>query len=188
MSTSNFPARILPGHVAGFESGGRCDRNRRDQQQCPPAQKIDPAIKHMLQHVNQPLRVSTLSATAGVSASHFFSLFKSVTGCSPIDFFIRLRMHHACELLRNRKLTIKRTAALLGYKDPFYFSRIFKLVTGVAPQDYRNMILDSPREKSDAALTDSGNETAGDLPLSQVVSTRAFKQRAARRTSRPVAV
>jgi len=142
----------------------------------------------MLQNINKPLRISALSAIAGLSDSYFFSLFKSATGFPPIAFFIRLRIWLARELLRNQNLSIKEVAAQVGYKDSFYFSRIFKLVTGVAPQDYRNMILDSPREKSDAALTDSGNETAGDLPLSQVVSTRAFKQRAARRTSRPVAV
>jgi AraC-like DNA-binding protein len=99
-----------------------------------------------------------------------------------------LRMRHACELLRNQNPTIKETAALLGYEDPFHFSRILKLVTGVAPCDYRNMILDSPREKSDSAQTNSGKETARYLPLSQFVSSKAFKHRAPRRTSRPVAV
>ena len=97
------------------------------------ARKIEPSLKHMLEHLAEPLRVSKLSALSGVSNSYFFSLFKSATGRAPIDFFIHLRMRRACELLRDRKLNIKEVAFLLGYDDPFYFSRLFKSVIGMAP-------------------------------------------------------
>lgn len=123
----------------------------------------------MLQHVNEPLRISTLSEVAGVSGSHFFWLFKSATGCSPIRFFIQLRMRRASELLRNRNLTVKETADLLGYDDPYYFSRMFKSVMGVAPRHYRNRFLNS---QVDSGLTQTGpeNETARYLPHPQLVS------------------
>jgi AraC-like DNA-binding protein len=101
------------------------------------ARKIEPSLKHMLEHLAEPLRVSKLSALSGVSNSYFFSLFKSATGRAPIDFFIHLRMRRACELLRDRKLNIKEVAFLLGYDDPFYFSRLFKSVIGMAPRQYR---------------------------------------------------
>jgi AraC-like DNA-binding protein len=96
-----------------------------------------------------------LSAIAGVSDSHFFPLFKSATGCTPIDFFIRLRMTRACELLQNQKMTIKEVADLIGYDDPFYFSRLFKSVIGVAPRDYRRMIADPQKTNQIPCATDS---------------------------------
>jgi len=111
-------------------------------------QRIEPVIRHMLLHINEPVRISTLSALAGVSESHFFTLFKSATGCAPIVFFIRLRMQRACELLRDQRITVKETAITLGYDDPLYFSRAFKLVVGKAPRDYRNSMRAQPPEKT----------------------------------------
>ena len=74
---------------------------------------------------------------AHVSASHYFALFKGRMRCSPIDFFIRLRMNRAGRLLVESSLPVKDIAAQLGYDDPFYFSRLFKSVHAVAPTEYR---------------------------------------------------
>jgi AraC-like DNA-binding protein len=74
-----------------------------------------------------------------MSPSHYTALFKRRTGCAPIDFFIRLRMQHARELLLGTSLNVKEVAAALGYEDPFYFSRVFKSVNQLAPSDYRSM-------------------------------------------------
>jgi AraC-like DNA-binding protein len=116
----------------------------RQPSQHQAARKIEPSLQHMLQHLTEPLRISKLSALSGVSTSYFFSLFKCATGRAPIDFFIRLRIQRACELLRDRKLSIKEVATALGYDDPFYFSRLFKSVIGVAPRGYRARLLNAP--------------------------------------------
>ena len=106
----------------------------------------------MKQHANQPLQVARLAAVANVSASHYFAVFKSLTGFAPMDFFIRLRMQRACELLDATALCIKEVAALLGYDDQFYFSRVFKSVNGVAPTDYRKLNGSLRRKIRDAIL------------------------------------
>ena len=99
--------------------------------------KIEQSITYMLRHLDESLQVATLAAQANISASHFFALFKRRIGCAPIDYFIRLRMQHACRLLDETVLSVKEVAATLGYNDPFYFSRIFKSVNHVAPREYR---------------------------------------------------
>jgi AraC-like DNA-binding protein len=99
--------------------------------------KIEQSITYMLRHLDESLQVATLAAQANISASHFFALFKRRIGCAPIDYFIRLRMQHACRLLDETVLSVKEVAATLGYDDPFYFSRIFKSVNHVAPREYR---------------------------------------------------
>ena len=99
--------------------------------------KIGQSIRYMLQHLDEPVQVATLAARVNVSPSHFFALFKRQIGCAPIDYFIRLRMQHACRLLDETAMSVKEVAATLGYDDPFYFSRIFKSVNQVAPSEYR---------------------------------------------------
>jgi AraC-like DNA-binding protein len=95
----------------------------------------------MLEHLDKHLHVAKLASLVNISPSHFFALFKRRTGCAPIDFFIRLRMQHACQLLDETSLNVKEIAAVLGYDDPFYFSRTFKAVNEVSPSDYRMMSL-----------------------------------------------
>lgn len=64
-----------------------------------PSQKVTQSIDYMKQHLGQPLRLAALAAMANLSPSHFSAVFKEQTGYAPIDYFIRLRMHHACQLL-----------------------------------------------------------------------------------------
>lgn len=111
------------------------------------ARRIEQSIAFMMQHLNQPLQVAELAETAHTSPSHFFVLFKRLVGSSPIDYFIRLRMQRACRLLAGTALSVKEIAADLGYDDPFYFSRVFKSVHGLAPSDYRQM-LERPKQKN----------------------------------------
>jgi len=101
------------------------------------ARKIEQSIEYMLRHLDRPLQVATLAARANVSPSHFFALFRRQVGCAPIDYFIRLRMQHARRLLDETSLSVKEVAAILGYEDPFYFSRLFKAVNHESPSRYR---------------------------------------------------
>jgi AraC-like DNA-binding protein len=100
-------------------------------------ERAELTISYMKAHLNQPLQVPKLAAMVNVSPSHFFALFKRHTGFSPIDFFIRLRMSRARELLDHTAASVKEVAAALGYDDPFYFSRVFKAVYHQAPTLYR---------------------------------------------------
>ena len=101
------------------------------------ADRIGRSIAYMIEHLDEPLQVSTLAAQASVSPSHFFALFKRQTGTAPIDFFIHLRMNHARQLLGSTCSSVKEVAAAMGYDDPFYFSRVFKSVHSIAPAEYR---------------------------------------------------
>lgn len=115
--------------------------------------KIGQSISYMLQHLDQPLHVATLAAVVNFSPSHFSALFKRWMGCPPIDYFIHLRMRHACWLFDNTSLNVKEVAAALGYDDPFYFSRTFKSVNRVAPSEYRLMPEKLKEAVKDTALT-----------------------------------
>ncbi len=100
-------------------------------------QKVAGAIVYMSEHVDEPLRVSTLARLAGLSSDYFALLFKAQTGCSPRDYLQLLRIHRACRLLQTTGLGIKQIADQLGYQDQFHFSRMFKAFQGLSPTEYR---------------------------------------------------
>ncbi len=89
-------------------------------------------------NLHSRLTLDEMAAHARLSKSHFIRLFKEQTGYSPVDYFIHLKMQHACMLLSVTQKTIREIAWEVGYDDPYYFSRIFKKVIGIPPRDYRN--------------------------------------------------
>lgn len=101
------------------------------------ATRIAASLDYMIAHLDQPIKISTLSALSGFSPSSFFEFFKCATGDTPLNWFIKIRMQWAGELLCKSDLQIKEIAGQVGYEDPFYFSRLFKSVHGMAPKNYR---------------------------------------------------
>jgi transcriptional regulator GlxA family with amidase domain len=125
-----LPEQVKPANGNSSKSGTPSDTSET-------AERIGRSIAYMVEHLDKPVQVSTLAAQADASPSHFFALFKQQTGTAPIVFFTRLRMNHARELLDCAYSSVKEIAAVLGYDDQFYFSRVFKSVHRVAPAEYR---------------------------------------------------
>ena len=66
--------------------------------------------------------------------SRLFRKYDTVSFSQRMTVF---RMEKAQELMKNKKdLFIKDVAAMVGYEDQFYFSRIFRSVIGVSPTEY----------------------------------------------------
>jgi AraC-like DNA-binding protein len=95
------------------------------------------AKDYMMRNLNTRIQMPVLANVTEVSLSRFYSLFKLATGYTPNDFLIRARIHRACQMLRETGLSVKEVATALGYNDPLYFSRAFKLVNGASPREYR---------------------------------------------------
>lgn len=64
-------------------------------------------------------------------------VFKKYAGISVHQYIHRLRVQRAQHLLLNTNDPVKKIAEEVGYQDHFYFSRMFKKITGAAPQHYR---------------------------------------------------
>jgi AraC-like DNA-binding protein len=84
--------------------------------------------------------VEELASRLGYSGSHYSSMFRNKTGSSPLDYFIRLKLHYACQLLSQTDLSIQTISEKIGYEDQFYFSRLFKKIHGKSPRNYRNAL------------------------------------------------
>jgi AraC-like DNA-binding protein len=98
---------------------------------------IDLVIDYLSNHINKVLSLEEMAKEVNLSPSHFSYLFKKKTGFSPIEYFNHLKVQKACQYLLFTKLRIKEISQELGIEDPYYFSRMFTKVMGLAPNDYR---------------------------------------------------
>ncbi|WP_138493717.1 helix-turn-helix domain-containing protein [Paenibacillus pinistramenti] len=90
-------------------------------------------------HYRSSLNIERLAQIANLSPNYFVEQFKKTFGLSAIEYLTSVRMKEARQLLarsavRPRKL--REIAAAVGYQDEFYFSRKFKMLTGVSPSQY----------------------------------------------------
>ncbi len=77
-----------------------------------------------------------LSALSGLSSSYFRMLFKQMTGCTTVQFQNRLKIDKAKDLILSRACNVTEAAHAVGFSDVFYFSRMFKKLTGKNPSEY----------------------------------------------------
>lgn len=96
-------------------------------------------ISYMMDHLSESCRLDDFADEAFMSRSHFSRKFHQKTGYAPFDYYIRLKIQRACELLETCDLSVAEISHSLGYGDPYYFSRLFKKVMGRPPQLYRQL-------------------------------------------------
>jgi AraC-like DNA-binding protein len=72
------------------------------------------------------------------SVGHFHYLCRKLTGVSPLEKVISIRMEKACVLLLNTDDPLPLVAEAVGYESVYSFSRLFKKHLGVSPGRYRN--------------------------------------------------
>lgn len=73
----------------------------------------------------------------GLSKNYFSKVFHESTGQKFWDYVTQYRIEKAKELLRNSNRSNCEISLSIGYESEFYFSKIFKRVVGISPQQYR---------------------------------------------------
>lgn len=72
-----------------------------------------------------------------LSPNHFCTVFSQETGLTFIEYLTGMRMERARDMLGKTQMRSSDIAVEVGYRDPHYFSYLFKKHTGVSPRDYR---------------------------------------------------
>lgn len=98
------------------------------------------AVEQMMGFVKdnlvRPLSVAEVAAAGGCSASTAERLFNAHTGTSVSTWITQTRMREAALMLRTTGLRVAEVAALVGFSDPLYFSRVFRRTFGVPPSRF----------------------------------------------------
>jgi AraC-like DNA-binding protein/mannose-6-phosphate isomerase-like protein (cupin superfamily) len=98
---------------------------------------IELSIQYMIEQIHTSLTLGELANHVNLSKPHFIHLFKQITGYSPIDYYLRLKIQRSCQYLDLTDQTIKTVSKNVGIQDPYYFSRVFRKIMGQSPSDYR---------------------------------------------------
>jgi AraC family transcriptional regulator of arabinose operon len=99
--------------------------------------RVRSTLEYMRHHYASPLSVETLAAMADLSRSQYAIYFRKLTGRSPKNHLMRLRIHLATQLLDTTSDSITHIARSVGYEDPLYFSRAFRQLHELSPSRYR---------------------------------------------------
>lgn len=98
---------------------------------------IAAAIHYMKENIEKHLTLNDLATYTGYSLTHFSSLFKQQTGESPLAYFNRLKIEVSCQMLNDTDMHINQICHKVGITDCYYFSRLFRRITGLSPKEYR---------------------------------------------------
>lgn len=93
--------------------------------------------KFLNENLDRSLKTEDLVEKFNLSSSYLYSVFKNGTGSSIHNFFTLKKIQKACEYMNYTDKSIKEICFILGFQDPFYFSRVFKKHMGISPTKYK---------------------------------------------------
>lgn len=120
-----------------------------------PKQAVKATIQFMESHLGEPISIEQVADAVHCSRTKLFEVFKESTGMTPNDYWQRLRIDRAQNLLSSSKKSITGIAMECGFSTSQYFSSVFRKFAGVSPSDYRTTRAPSTRPKS-ATINSSG--------------------------------
>ena len=102
--------------------------------------KILNAISYIQLNLHQELSVANLAEKANQHADYFSRLFQQYTGERPLKYIHEKRIERAQYLMVTTQMTYAEIAMQTGFENIFYFSKIFKRITGMSPGNYKKQI------------------------------------------------
>lgn len=111
--------------------------NDQKNQKIDTEEYFDRIEKYVCGHLSDTLTINSIVNIFAISQSSLSYMFRKYTGLSFNTYLTKQRIEYAKEILNShRDILIKDLAKLAGYQDQFYFSKVFKLQTGMNPSDY----------------------------------------------------
>ena len=98
---------------------------------------VGKTIDFLEKNYQNEISLSFLARRVQMPESTFARIFKKMTGCSPIDYLIKLRIEKAVEIMdKNSGLSITDIAMSTGFWNSSYFTRKFKKIMGMTPMAF----------------------------------------------------
>lgn len=92
-------------------------------------------------HLDDPeLSLRTISNALLYNPKYLSTAFKANMKIGISEYMTNLRIQQACTLMDQGFTSIKDIATLCGYRDPLYFSKVFRAKIGIAPKEYQKQV------------------------------------------------
>jgi AraC family transcriptional regulator len=101
--------------------------------------RVTRVIRTIENEADIPQDLNSLARMARLSSYHFLRTFEEMTGTTPHQYLIRIRLRRAAIRLRSEPTRILDIALGCGFGDVSNFNRAFRAEFGVAPHTYRSM-------------------------------------------------
>ena len=99
---------------------------------------VDSALEYIDQHfADESISLNAVAQAINVSTNYLSAVFSQKMGLSFVEYLTQKRMTRAKQLLRQSGRRTGEVAAEVGYRDPRYFSFVFKKTQGCTPREYR---------------------------------------------------
>jgi AraC-like DNA-binding protein len=110
-----------------------------------PTSRDSEFLKQVIDCVDRNLadpgfNILKFTSELSVGRNVLFKKIKELTGQTPNDFILMVRLKKAAVLLINDWGTVSEIAYSVGFTDPFYFSRCFKKQYGQTPSEYKKTL------------------------------------------------
>ncbi len=106
-----------------------------------PEGVVDKLDDYLIANCHRNFDPKELASGVGLTAPYLSKLFKLHRGMPLIEYLAYLKIEKAKQLIRSApELLAKEIGELLGFSDPFYFSRLFKKFEGCSPSEYRKRL------------------------------------------------
>ncbi|MBU5352982.1 helix-turn-helix domain-containing protein [Paenibacillus silvae] len=105
---------------------------------------VDPHMQRVLEYIHSDftnaMDIDSMAAVAHQSRYHFMRSFKMLTGSTPYQYLLNLRVEEAARRLRYTTESVTAISFALGFSHVSQFYRAFQRVKGVTPMQYRNQL------------------------------------------------
>lgn len=101
---------------------------------------LKPAFEYIYQHKNENISLKTMAEVCHISTSYFSRIFFKETGENFTNYLTKLKINWSKELLEATDMPVNQISDTLGFSEPGYFIKKFKIITGITPSVYRKIL------------------------------------------------
>lgn len=101
---------------------------------------VENVKKYIAEHLHERIALTDLAETFHVSPNYLSQLFKKYMEVGINEYISQQKISASKEMLKQPDLKIYEVAEQFGFESAFYYSKVFKKVTGISPKDFRNHI------------------------------------------------
>ena len=103
-------------------------------------EEMEYARRYFNEHYNEPISIQEYAESRNMSVCYFQRNFKQLVNHTPMQYLLTIRVNNAASLLETTDYSMAEIAAIVGYEDPLYFSRVFRKIKGMSPTEYRKLL------------------------------------------------